>query len=167
MKSRFLGLGVLAIALVACSGGAATQAPTFAPTAAPTNSLTDAPAPPATGTGDVQLADSDLGQIVVDADGMTLYGFTPDEATGEPTCYDDCATAWPPLIGGEDIVVGEGLDETEFTTAARTDDAGDQVVFGIYPLYYFASDAAPGDIEGQGLGDNWFVIGADGELIRE
>ncbi len=167
MRSRFLGLSVLAIALVACSGGAATQAPTVAPTSAPTTEVTDAPASPATGSGDVQLADSDLGQIVVDADGLTLYGFVPDESTGEPTCYDDCATAWPPFLGGEDIVVGEGLDETEFTTAARTDDAGDQVVFGIYPLYYFADDSAPGDVNGQGLGDNWFVIGADGELIRE
>ena len=163
MRSRLVGIGLLAIVLVACSGGGATQAPTVAPTSA----ATDAPASPATGSADVQLADSDLGQIVVDADGLTLYGFVPDEATGEPTCYDDCATAWPPLIGSEDIVIGEGLDETEFTTAARTDGEGDQVVFGIYPLYYYVDDAAPGDVNGQGLGDNWFVIGADGELIRE
>ena len=119
MRSRFLGMSVLAIALVACSGGAATQAPTVAPTSAPTTAASDAPASPATGSGDVQLGDSDFGQIVVDAEGMTLYGFVPDEATGEPTCYDDCATAWPPLLAAEEIVVGEGLDETEFTNGRR------------------------------------------------
>jgi predicted lipoprotein with Yx(FWY)xxD motif len=39
-------------------------------------------------------------------------------------------------------------------------------VYGGWPLYYFASDSAPGDTNGQGVGDVWYVIGADGEFIQ-
>jgi predicted lipoprotein with Yx(FWY)xxD motif len=35
-----------------------------------------------------------------------------------------------------------------------------------WPLYFFANDAAPGDTNGQGVGDNWFVVGTDGEPIQ-
>jgi predicted lipoprotein with Yx(FWY)xxD motif len=152
---RRFGFAVAALALiaVACSGGGATQAPTQAPTQ--------------TAAADVQLASSDLGEILVDSEGMTLYGFVPDEETGEPTCYDDCATNWPPLIVESDFTVGEGLDQTAFSTAERTDDAGTQLAIGTYPLYYFANDSAPGDVNGQGVGEIWYVVGADGELIVE
>ena len=37
---------------------------------------------------------------------------------------------------------------------------------GKWPLYRFAGDAAPGDINGQGSGGVWFVVGADGKLIK-
>ena len=36
-----------------------------------------------------------------------------------------------------------------------------------WPLYYFANDSAPGDLNGQAVGDVWFVVGADGELIGQ
>ena len=178
---------VMGAVLAACAGaptGTPTGTPSV-PTAGPTEapSPTEAEASPteaapttdtsptaaatgASGDATVQLAESDLGQILVDAEGMTLYGFVPDEETGEPTCYDDCAAAWPPLTVDDGFTVGEGLSEEDFTTAERTD-GGLQLKLGTYPLYYFADDAAPGDTSGQGLNDVWFVIGADGELIRE
>ena len=130
--------------------------------------LPPASAAPTTGSATgvtVQLASTDdLGDVLVDGEGRTLYAFTPDEETGEPTCYDDCAGNWPPLISSGEITVGEGLDDSSFTTVPRTDDAGDQVAIGHWPLYYFANDSAPGDVNGQGVGDVWFVVGADGEL---
>jgi predicted lipoprotein with Yx(FWY)xxD motif len=112
------------------------------------------------------LADSEHGEILVDAEGRTLYMFVPDEETGEPTCYEDCATNWPPLVADGEATVGEGLDDSLVTTVPRTDDAGEQVKYGDWPLYLFANDAAPGDTNGQGVGEVWYVVGADGEPIR-
>jgi len=185
MHNRLLiPLVALGLALTACAGGTTSTATppaipaTGTPAAAPATGTpaaapatgTPAAAPatgtPAAGAATVQLATSDLGEIVVDSEGMTLYGFTPDEATGEPTCYDDCAATWPPLTVEGDFTVGAGLDMADFSTATRTDD-GTQLKLGTYPLYYFANDSAPGDTNGQGLNDVWFVIGADGELIRD
>jgi predicted lipoprotein with Yx(FWY)xxD motif len=179
----FLVIGMVA---AACAGATPTSAPTGTPaatqeasptpTATATEGATEGATEEATDAGEtpsgtgaavtVELAESDLGQILVDAEGMTLYGFVPDEADGEPTCYDDCAAAWPPLTVDDGFAVGEGLSEDDFTTAERTD-GGVQLKLGTYPLYYFADDEAPGDTNGQGLNDVWFVIGADGELIRE
>jgi predicted lipoprotein with Yx(FWY)xxD motif len=42
-------------------------------------------------------------------EGRTLYLFTND-ADGVPTCYDDCATNWPPLLATGEVAVGTGLD---------------------------------------------------------
>jgi len=152
----------------------ATATPTLAPTAAPTAAATAAPTPAAetpsataAGEATVQLADSDLGEILVDAEGLTLYGFVPDAESGESTCYDGCETAWPPLtVEGGDFTVGTGLDESVFTTVERTDGTM-QLKVGDYPLYYFSGDAAPGETNGQGLNEVWYVVGADGELIQE
>ncbi|MDP8903741.1 MAG: hypothetical protein M3N29_00235 [Chloroflexota bacterium] len=162
--------GLQALALIAALVAAACTTETGA---SPSPGITGSPTgtgPPATGAGatgaaTVMLADSDLGRIVVDGQGMTLYGFVPDEASGEPTCYEQCAQNWPPLLVEGDFEVGEGLDRADFSTATRTD-GGTQLKIGEYPLYYFANDAAAGDTNGQGVGGNWFVIGADGELIR-
>ena len=117
--------------------------------------------PPA---GTVQAADSDLGTILVDADGMTLYLFQAD-SDGTSTCYDDCATTWPPLV--EDApAAGEGADPALIGTTPR-DDGAVQVTYGGQPLYTFAADASPGDIEGQGVGDVWFVVDPAGVAITE
>ncbi|HSL75809.1 MAG TPA: hypothetical protein VK867_02620 [Candidatus Limnocylindrales bacterium] len=157
--------------VAACSssgGGAASSAPSAA---APSASASEAPASEAPSESasasaaagaEIKLADSSLGQIIVDGAGKTLYMFTPDEA-GTPTCYDQCATAWPPLTG--EVTAGTGLDASKITVVDRTD-GGKQVKYGDWPLYYFANDAAAGDVNGQGLNDKWYVVGADGEPIK-
>jgi predicted lipoprotein with Yx(FWY)xxD motif len=155
------------IAIVAaCSsgGGGATSAPSAAPSASASEAASES-APAAAGT-EIKLADSSLGQIVVDGEGKTLYMFDPD-AAGTPTCYDDCATAWPPLLADDAAAVtaGTGLDASKITVVDRTD-GGKQVKYGTWPLYYFANDAAAGDTNGQGRNDVWWVVGADGEPIK-
>jgi predicted lipoprotein with Yx(FWY)xxD motif len=165
--TRRLGLVALPLALVvaACGGGGATTAPSAAPSAAPSEAPSEAP--PAATDATVALADNALGSILVDAAGVTLYGFVPDEG-GTPTCYEDCATAWPPLLAEDAAAptVGDGLDASLLTTVERTD-GGMQLVYGGWPLYYFASDTAAGDTNGQAVGGNWFVVGADGALIGQ
>jgi predicted lipoprotein with Yx(FWY)xxD motif len=118
--------------------------------------------PPAPGT--VQVAESDLGTILVDAEGMTLYLFQAD-ADGTSTCYDDCATTWPPLID-DAPAAGEGADPALIGTTPR-DDGSVQVTYDGQPLYFFAADQGPGDTEGQGVGDVWFVVDPAGAAITE
>ena len=57
------------------------------------------------------------------------------------------------------------VDAEDFTTITR-DDGATQIAFYGMPLYYFAADAAAGDVKGQGLNDKWYVIGADGTPIK-
>jgi predicted lipoprotein with Yx(FWY)xxD motif len=100
-------------------------------------------------------ASGDLGNIIVDAKGMTLYMYTKDDP-GVSNCYDACATAWPPLLttadpSGPDAVLG-GLGTTPRT------DGGVQVTYNGMPLYYWAKDQKPGDTTGQNVGGVWFVV---------
>jgi predicted lipoprotein with Yx(FWY)xxD motif len=174
MRTRsFLAL-TLAVAFI----GAACAGPAASPTAVPTTPAATTPAAtspaattpaatsPAAGAETVAVAtDPELGQILVDGEGRTLYGFMND-TDGVPTCYDACAQSWPALVVTGDITVGTGLDDSDFTTVERTD-GGMQVKVGDRPLYRFANDTAAGDTNGQGVGGVWFVVGPDGELIQQ
>ena len=137
---------------------AATDAPTA--TAAPTGQQDRAA--PAAGEATVMTAESDLGTILVDGDGNTLYMFMPDNQ-GASTCTGGCLDAWPALLGP--AVAGEGADASLFGTAARPDDGTQQVTYNGWPLYYFAQDAAPGDINGQGASDVWYVMDPTGAPV--
>ena len=61
---------------------------------------------------------------------------------------------------------GAGLDSEVFSTVER-DDGSSQLVAGKWPLYRFSGDSAPGDVNGQGSGDVWFVVAPDGSLIED
>src|SRR5664279_3401190 len=107
-----------------------------------------------------------LGTYLVDGAGKTLYMFDTDQtAPGTSTCYNACATAWPPLeTKGAATVTGTAAAD-KLSTITRTD-GSTQVVYGEYPLYYWAKDTAAGQTTGQGVAGTWWVVGIDGEPIK-
>jgi predicted lipoprotein with Yx(FWY)xxD motif len=105
----------------------------------------------------------DLGSILVDAEGYTLYLFTRDEQGGASTCYGDCEANWPPLLVEDgEPTAGEGLDSSLLGTVTR-DDGTVQVTYNGWPLYYYAEDMAPGEANGQGVFDVWYAVTPLGE----
>lgn len=153
-------LAATALIVAGCGSGEAADEPTT--TAAPTTTTAETSTTTTAPAGvTLELASSDLGDIVADQDGFTLYLFVPD-AQGESTCYDQCAANWPPLTG--DVALGAGLDDSKLGTVERTD-GHTQVTYNGWPLYYFANDAAAGDTNGQGINDVWYVLDADGDAV--
>lgn len=148
------------IIFTACGGDSVpiAQAPDAPPDEAP------AAAPVLAGIAATAGA-TDLGETLVGEDGLTLYGFTND-IDAISACYGTCADAWPPVIVDQDFEVAPGLDTGIFATTRR-DDGTLQLVAGKWPLYFFAGDAAPGDVNGQGSGDVWFAVDTDGILITD
>ena len=109
----------------------------------------------------VKTSDSDLGQILTTADGMTVYGFTTD-TNGELSCLDGCASAWPPVaVDSEQLPAG--MDADVFSVISRPDGTY-QLKAGDWPLYTFMGDTAAGQTNGQGTGGTWFVVKPDGQL---
>ena len=124
-----------------------------------------APAPETTAPAPllVQTAATGLGDVMVDDAGLTLYGFTND-ADGLPTCEGACADAWPPLlVDGPELPAG--LEAAIFSVVER-EDGSHQLKAGKWPLYRFAGDANPGETNGQGSGDVWFVVNPLGGLVK-
>jgi len=160
--SRIL-TALLALSLLAAACGddddetAATDPPTSS-----TSATSDTSAPAAAGT--VAVAQTDLGEILVDDKGRTLYVFDNDK-DGESTCYDECAGNWPPYSVDGEPAAGDGVDAALLGTTQRTDGAA-QVSYNDRPLYRFSADIAAGDTNGQGVGGVWFVIGPDGEAVK-
>lgn len=152
--------------LVAACGGSGTSTSTSANGRYPsvTSSPAGAPEPPAAST--VALRNSQLGQILVDGNGKTLYLFEADKPNTS-NCYGDCATVWPPLIASGMPVAGAGVNQSLLTTTKRKDGSV-EVVYNGHPLYYFVTDKQAGDTTGQGIssfGADWYVLSAAGTKV--
>ena len=104
----------------------------------------------------VQISDNPtLGTILTDSRGMTLYRFTPDQPNTS-NCTGQCAAQWPPLlISSGQPVAGAGVTG-QLGVITRTDGT-QQVTYNGLPMYVFSGDAKPGDTNGQGLGNIWYV----------
>lgn len=99
----------------------------------------------------VATVDSAKGAVLAGADnGLTLYTFRKDTA-GSSTCYDACAGNWPPFLAAEE---DEDKTEDDLTVIARTDGTYQWAKNGM-PLYFFAGDAAKGDVNGDGMKGVW------------
>ncbi|WP_416986499.1 SCO0930 family lipoprotein [Streptomyces sp. T028] len=108
---------------------------------------------------------AELGNILTDSKGMTLYRFDAD--TAEPpksNCDGDCATTWPP-VSADDVSAGDGIDKSLLGEVTRSDGTKQLTVDG-WPAYYYAKDANAGDTTGQGVGNKWFALAPDGKKAK-
>jgi predicted lipoprotein with Yx(FWY)xxD motif len=99
----------------------------------------------------------DFGTILVNAEGMTLYGFDVDDL-GVSNCVEECLEAWPPLlVESADELTGDEALLGELGTIER-EDGSLQVTYNERPLYTFAEDTAAGDVTGHLVGRTWYVM---------
>ncbi|HEX4403028.1 MAG TPA: hypothetical protein VHZ98_17055 [Galbitalea sp.] len=156
MKKRLvLAIAGLALSAVALAGCASTGT-----TAGGTSGGSSKSAPAATGDA-LSTGSTKLGTIVVDGMGDTVYLFTKDTAnSGKSTCTGQCATMWPAVTTTSSSPKVKGVTGT-VGTITRSDGTM-QVTLNGWPLYTFASDAAPGDTSGQNVQGTWFVVSPAG-----
>ena len=174
LRRLFIVMSVSMLLLAACSddNGSGGASGTTGPSSPTETETSPPPASPSSGSGggggetEVEAEDSPLGTILVDQEGNTLYVFLQD--TGDTsTCTGDCAATWPALVAKGEVKAGGGggVDESLLGTSAR-DDGTMQVTYNGHPLYYFSGDQEPGDTNGQGIGDIWFVVSPAGDAIK-
>jgi predicted lipoprotein with Yx(FWY)xxD motif len=117
------------------------------------------------GDGIVSAAEvGDLGTILVDSRGLTIYDFHKDEG-GESSCYGACAAAWPPLLtAGNPQARGPAVRDMLGT--AKRKDGTVQVTYAGWPLYTYAGDRKPGEANGNDIdqfGAEWYALQPNGE----
>ena len=149
-------LPLIALAFAGCGGNSGAK-----PTAASGTPKT------AFGTATVGAQnEGNLGTVLVDAQGRTLYLFQKDSGT-QSTCLDTCARYWPPARASGKATAGNGLNPSLLGTTPRSD-GGAQVTYNSHPLYQFSGDQNPGDTSGQGLtdfGGSWSALSAAGNQV--
>jgi predicted lipoprotein with Yx(FWY)xxD motif len=158
VPSRYLVTSAIAAAaLLAAACGGTT------PSTANTSPSPSAAASAAT----IAVANSALGQILVDGKGLTVYLFVADHTTAS-TCYTSCAQLWPPVLTSGAPLAGTGATASLLGTTKRTDGTT-EVTYAGHPLYYFITDKKPGDTTGQGVtsfGELWYVLSPAGAAIH-
>ncbi len=150
----------------ACAPAASpTPAPaTAAPAAATQPPATSAPVATPTGPATVMAtSNAKYGMILTDDKGMTLYLFLND-TTSASTCSGACLNNWPALLTNGNPVAGTGVDGTMLGTTTRPDGSV-QVTYNGHPLYYFFKDANPGDVNGEGIKNVWYVVSPSGNKV--
>jgi len=106
---------------------------------------------------------SELGPVLVDSKGLTVYTFAKDQGTTS-SCYGACAEAWPPVIVQGAPTIGEGANSSEVSTTMRKDGTT-QVTYAGHPLYTFVEDKSSGEANGIGVtafGGEWNALNESG-----
>lgn len=150
MKGLVLAVGVVAAALSS----------TFALGVAPASSSS------AGANARVGVASSQLGRILVDGRGRTLYLFAKDKH-GKSSCSGLCAGYWPALATKSRPKAINGARKALLGTTRRSDGSL-QVTYRGHPLYRFSGDTAAGQTSGEGLtdfGGGWWAVSPAGKKI--
>jgi predicted lipoprotein with Yx(FWY)xxD motif len=98
-----------------------------------------------------------FGDLLVDANGMTLYTLTNN---GHPVaCTGQCATFWPPLLLPANVTTAKGARGISGLGVVSMN-GGMQVTEHGAPLHRYSGDSAAGDTNGEGInsfGGIWHV----------
>ena len=121
---------------------------------------------PARTNATVSLRRTNLGQILVNARGHTLYLFAKDRS-GRSACSGACARVWPPLLSRSTPTGGPGVRMSLLRTTRRNDGRM-QVTYNRHPLYTYALDKRVGQTNGEGsfnFGAKWYAVSATGKGV--
>lgn len=120
---------------------------------------------PGGGDGIVSAAKvGDLGTILVDSQGLTLYDFHKDKGSTS-SCYGGCAAAWPPLLTEGNPQAQGAADRSMLGTTKRKDGTL-QVTYNGWPLYTYVGDQGPGEATGNDIsqfGAQWYALMPNGQ----
>ena len=110
----------------------------------------------------------DLGEILVDSEGRTLYDFHKDKRTlysaKSSACYGACTKEWVPLLTGGEPEAEDGAFPTKLSTFKRKDGTLQVTYYG-HPLYTYVGDKKPGEANGNAanaFGGEWSTLHSDG-----
>ena len=110
------------------------------------------------------VANTSLGPVLVNAQGMTVYLLTAD-SPGMSSCSAPCLANWPAVsgvaTGGPGVVAKVGQ--------ATTTGGASILTAGGWPLYTFVQDHAPGDVSGEGVqsfGGTWYAVSPSGQPVK-
>jgi predicted lipoprotein with Yx(FWY)xxD motif len=113
----------------------------------------------------VSAGQSRFGPILVGEEGRTLYVFSADRP-GDSSCTGACAQSWLPVLSHGGKPQGSASVPAAMIGSIQRADGTYQVTAWRQPLYYYAGDHQPGDVNGQGraqFGGTWRLAAPGGK----
>lgn len=151
-------LALASLALAACGGGSPSSSVTTSRPSGPTYEVTTAKV-------------GNLGTILVDGKGYTLYLFVPDGTFWPVDVLRPLRSAVATAHPSERRKCGGRRKGSEPPAPRPGHQAGGsrQVTYHGWPLYLWPNDTQPGQATGQGinnLGGLWYVVSPSGNPVR-
>jgi predicted lipoprotein with Yx(FWY)xxD motif len=153
---------VVVLMLAACGSSSSTTSTTTSGSSAGNANNSGTPSASSAGTT-VHTASATVGgktvTLLTNSQGKTLYYFKADTPT-TTACSGGCASTWPPYLSS-----GAGAPTSASALAGKlavqTTANGQQITYNGHLLYTYAGDSAPGQTNGEGIGNKWFVATND------
>lgn len=117
----------------------------------------------------IQLRNTSIGKVLVDASGFTVFRFSKD--TGKKnTCVttSECSTTWPALATSGQPTAGPGVKASLLSTI-RLPNGTRQVTYAGHPLYRYSLASERGETGYAGIrqfGGTWFAVSASGGNVK-
>ncbi len=117
----------------------------------------------------IDLRKTQLGKLLVNSKGRTLYTFTKD-TRNKDVCMKIkfCTSTWPPVTTKGKPVAGPGIQKSELGTIKLPKGKLQVTYFG-HPLYTYSGDTGPGQTDYVGFpmfGGKWFGETAAGKPVK-
>jgi predicted lipoprotein with Yx(FWY)xxD motif len=144
----------LAVGLAVAVSAAATLIPTGLASASQSSAAT------------VGVQRTNLGLVLVDGRGRTLYLFEKDKG-GKSSCNAACAINWPPLLASANLRAKSGVKASLLGRTKRKDGHW-QATYNRHPLYTFVQDTKKGEAYGEGVeafGAEWYAVSPAGVKV--
>jgi predicted lipoprotein with Yx(FWY)xxD motif len=155
---RLVGAAALTLVVAACGGSDSSGSTTPSSPDSSTQGQSGAA---------LGVASTSLGDVLVDGQGLTVYMLTADSPK-HSSCSSECLEYWPlvaaPSSGAPSV---SGISATLGVTKSTGGES--MLTANGWPLYTFANDQAPGDVNGQGMqtfGGTWYVLSPAGQPIK-
>jgi predicted lipoprotein with Yx(FWY)xxD motif len=125
--------------------------------------------------GSAGSGSANVGRVLVNSKGFSLYDFTGDGLEGVTSCLATntsggapCTNVWVPVVATGPVIAGPGVNQRLLGTEQRTEGPNDtitQVTYAGEPLYTFIKDTAAGQTNGQDVTaflGFWRLVSAQG-----
>lgn len=113
----------------------------------------------------IGIRNSAYGQILTTQSGYTLYVRLGDEFR-DSKCFKICLYAFPPELTNGAPQAGPGILAADLGVLTANN-SWEQVSYGGRPLYRYRLDTKPGEINAEGKGGIWYVVGVNGLPIKK
>jgi predicted lipoprotein with Yx(FWY)xxD motif len=117
----------------------------------------------------LKLGNTNVGKIVVNGKGFTLYMFTKDRRNKD-NCkkVGGCLSIWPPVKTKGKAIAGPGIN-AKLIGSITLSKGVKQVTYNGHPLYGYIGDSSPGQTSYVGLfqsGGRWYALDAAGHAVK-